>query len=259
MPHVDTHGALRRVGRVVVHQGWRIGQESGALRAVAGAGGRSRCLDAAGARCRTASAHVVELRSGAGSIPASCRIFQTVEAATFTPSTSSSPCTRRYPHPGFSRNSRNTRTRIERSVRGRPGRRGRDRWACRRATISRCQRSSIRVHHQVQSLEHVPREPVHQRRQQRPITQVELHPVRTELPLQDQELVAQREDLCVFVPAAHRQQPQQREHVRHTEIGQSQQHGRSPCHSIPLSCEYPTGRHRAQHRPHPCIGSHQHG
>jgi hypothetical protein len=34
---------------------------------------------------RRKSAHVVELRSGAGTIPASCRISQTVEAATFTP------------------------------------------------------------------------------------------------------------------------------------------------------------------------------
>ena len=115
------------------------------------------------------------------------------------------------------------------------------------------------AHHQVQSLKHVPGEPVQQRRQQHPITRGEPRPVRTKLPLQDRELMAQREDLRVFVPAAHRQQPQQREHVRHTEIGQSQQHGRSPCHSVPLSHERPTGRHRAQHRPHPCIGSHQDG
>ena len=89
------------------------------------------------------SAHVVELRSGAGSIPASCRISQMVEAATFTPSTSSSPCTLRYP------------TRDSRGPDGAPGRgssarcaagpgcRGRDRWACRRATASRCQRSTV--------------------------------------------------------------------------------------------------------------------
>jgi hypothetical protein len=51
--------------------------------------------------------------------------------------------------------------------------------------------------------------------------------------------MAQREDLHVFVPVALRQQPQQREHVRHTEVDQSQQHGRSPCHSIPPSYERP--------------------
>jgi hypothetical protein len=66
---------------------------------------------------------------------------------------------------------------------------------------------------------------VQQRCQQRPISRGEPRPARAELPLQDQELVAQREDFRVFVPAAHRQQPQQREHVRHTEVSQSQQHG----------------------------------
>lgn len=62
-------------------------------------------------------------------------------------------------------------------------------------------------------------------RQQRPVDLGEPHPVRTELPLKDRELVAQCEDLCVFVPAAHRQQPQEREHIRYTEVSQSQQHG----------------------------------
>jgi hypothetical protein len=38
---------------------------------------------------------VVAARSGAGSMLASRRISQTVDAATFTPSVSSSPCTRR--------------------------------------------------------------------------------------------------------------------------------------------------------------------
>jgi hypothetical protein len=90
----------------------------------------------------------------------------------------------------------------------------------------------IGAHDQVQALEHVPREPVQQRRQQCPVSQGEPHPARADLPLQDQELVAQRENLRVLVPAAHRQQPQQREHVRHTKVGQSQQHDPSPCHGI---------------------------
>ncbi|KOV19016.1 hypothetical protein ADK58_36460 [Streptomyces sp. XY152] len=51
---------------------------------------------------RRKSAHVLEARSGAGSIPASRRISQTVEAAAFTPSTSSSPWRRRQPHVGCS-------------------------------------------------------------------------------------------------------------------------------------------------------------
>jgi hypothetical protein len=86
---------------------------------------------------------VPQARSGAGSMPASFRISHTVEAATFTPSTNSSPCTRRYPQPGFSRTIRSTNTRMERTVRGRPGRFGLDLAACRPAIRSRCQRNTV--------------------------------------------------------------------------------------------------------------------
>jgi hypothetical protein len=48
-----------------------------------------------------------------------------------------------------------------------------------------------------------------------------------DLALQDQQLVPQREDLDVFVPLAHRQQPQKREGVGHGEVGQAKQHDRS--------------------------------
>jgi hypothetical protein len=51
---------------------------------------------------RRKSAHVVELRSGAGSIPASCRISQTVEAATLP----QAPAARRAPGDTPSRDSR---------------------------------------------------------------------------------------------------------------------------------------------------------
>jgi hypothetical protein len=50
MPHVDTHEAPRRVGRVAESEDWRSGQEPQAVRAVAGADGRSRRPDAASAR-----------------------------------------------------------------------------------------------------------------------------------------------------------------------------------------------------------------
>ena len=70
-----------------------------------------------------------------------------------------------------------------------------------------------------------------------------------------QELVAQREDFRVLVPAAHRQQPQQREHVRHTEVGQLQQHGPSPCHSA----SHRTTVITCNVAPHPYNGSNQHG
>jgi hypothetical protein len=48
-----------------------------------------------------------------------------------------------------------------------------------------------------------------------------------DLALQDEELVAQGEDLDVVVTVTHGQQPQQREGVRHGEVGQAQQHDRS--------------------------------
>lgn len=74
-------------------------------------------------------AQVVEARSGAGSIPASRRICQTVDAATLIPRTSSSPWMRLYPQDRFSRARRSTSRRMERTVRGRQARLGRDRAA----------------------------------------------------------------------------------------------------------------------------------
>jgi hypothetical protein len=48
-----------------------------------------------------------------------------------------------------------------------------------------------------------------------------------DLALQDEELVAQDEDLDVLVTVTHGQEPQQREGVRHSQVGQAQQHDRS--------------------------------
>jgi hypothetical protein len=48
-----------------------------------------------------------------------------------------------------------------------------------------------------------------------------------DLALQDEELVAQGEDLDVLVTVAHGQEPQKREGGRHSEVGQAQQHDRS--------------------------------
>ena len=81
-----------------------------AARIAAGLGGRN---------CR----QVGPGRRGAGSIPASCRICHTVEAAIGWPSLTSSPCTRRCPHAGFSVAIRITSFRIAAGVDGRPGRR----------------------------------------------------------------------------------------------------------------------------------------
>jgi hypothetical protein len=43
------------------------------------------------------------------------------------------------------------------------------------------------------------------------------------------ELVAQGQDFDTLVPIAHRQQAQQGERVRHTQVRQSQQHGPPSC------------------------------
>jgi hypothetical protein len=45
------------------------------------------------------------------------------------------------------------------------------------------------------------------------------------LPLQYSDLVAQREDLEVFVPGAHREQAEHGEGVCQAQVGQSQEHG----------------------------------
>jgi hypothetical protein len=47
----------------------------------------------------------------------------------------------------------------------------------------------------VQTLEHVSRQPMQQRCEQRPITRGEPHPRRAELPLQHRKLMTQRKDL----------------------------------------------------------------
>jgi hypothetical protein len=53
-----------------------------------------------------------------------------------------------------------------------------------------------------------------------------------DLPLQDGQLVAQRQQLDFLVDVADRQQPYDGEHARHGEVGQSQQHDRSACHAL---------------------------
>jgi hypothetical protein len=57
----------------------------------------------------------------AGSMPAACRISQTVDGATAMPSLSSSPWIRRWPHSGFSRARRSTSRLILGVAGGRPG------------------------------------------------------------------------------------------------------------------------------------------
>ncbi|MET8805824.1 hypothetical protein [Streptomyces sp. NPDC004546] len=63
-----------------------------------------------------------------------------------------------------------------------------------------------------------------ERRQERPVARVEPNLLPVQLPLQNADLVAQGQDLDVFLTVAHRQQPQHRERVRHAHVRQSQQH-----------------------------------
>ncbi len=86
---------------------------------------------------------VTVVRRGAGSTPAVLRISHTVEAATATPRSASSPWIRRYPHDGFSAASRRTSRRIEATVRGRPGARFTLARAWRPFVKSRCHLSTV--------------------------------------------------------------------------------------------------------------------
>jgi hypothetical protein len=65
-------------------------------------------------------------------------------------------------------------------------------------------------------------EPVKKRGQESTVRRSDARPV--DLPLQDSQLVAQRQYLDVLVNIAHRQEPYEGEHARHGKVGQSQQH-----------------------------------
>ena len=102
------------------------------------------------------------------------------------------------------------------TVRGRPGRLGRDLAAWRRASRSRCQRSTVSgrtstgtgTGTDTEPAQHIPWEPVQQGGQERPVGQGEPRPGLTQLPLQDDDLVAQRQDLHLLGLVAHRKKPQ---------------------------------------------------
>ena len=66
----------------------------------------------------------------------------------------------------------------------------------------------VRPHQQPEPAEHVAWEPVQQGGQERPVGGGEPRPDRAQLPFQHRDLVAQRQDLRIFVPVAHRKKPQ---------------------------------------------------
>jgi hypothetical protein len=64
------------------------------------------------------------------------------------------------------------------------------------------------AYQQPEPAENVPREPVQQDRQERPAGQREPRPGLTQLPLQDHDLVAQRQGFRLLVLVAHGKEPQ---------------------------------------------------
>ncbi|MEY9846329.1 hypothetical protein ABH940_003416 [Streptacidiphilus sp. BW17] len=63
-----------------------------------------------------------------------------------------------------------------------------------------------------------------QRSEERAVLRTELHPVPTELPLKDSDLMTQNEDLRVLLSVAHRQQPDSSEGTGDRRVGKAKQH-----------------------------------
>ncbi|MGW7441945.1 hypothetical protein [Kitasatospora sp. NPDC054795] len=76
-------------------------------------------------------------------------------------------------------------------------------------------------HQQPHPTQHLRRQSLQQRGQDCPVACYEADPLAAQLPLQNADLMAQSQDLHVLLTVAHRQQPQQRERVRHTQVRQS--------------------------------------
>jgi hypothetical protein len=74
---------------------------------------------------------------------------------------------------------------------------------------------------QPHSMQHVPGEPVQQRCQEGAVSRVEPGLRAAQLAFEHRDLMAQGEDLGVFVPVAHRQQSQHGERVRHAQVCES--------------------------------------
>jgi hypothetical protein len=146
---------------------------------------KSHASSASAWECKNA-AQVVALRSGVGSIPASLRISRTVDGAIFAPSTSSSPCRRRYPHPGLAQHQG-----ADRAHRTWPPDAPGPGTLC----VSACQQVPVPSQHgvrfddQVQVPQHTLGQPVQQCCEQGSIARGEPYSVRTQLPLQDGDLM----------------------------------------------------------------------
>ncbi|GAA1933484.1 hypothetical protein [Streptantibioticus ferralitis] len=83
----------------------------------------------------------------------------------------------------------------------------------------------VRGDDQVERPQSGARQLVEERSQEGAVRRGDAWPV--DLPLQDRQLVAQRQYFDVLVGVAHWKQPYEGEDARHGEVGQSQQHDRS--------------------------------
>jgi hypothetical protein len=79
----------------------------------------------------------------------------------------------------------------------------------------------VGAHQQPCPPQHVAGESVQQRREDGPVRAIEPYPLAGQLPLQHRDLVTEDEDLRVLSVVGHRQQPQHRQRVRHTEVRES--------------------------------------
>jgi hypothetical protein len=83
------------------------------------------------------------------------------------------------------------------------------------------------MYQQPQTLQRGTRHWVQEGGQQGPVNGAELDALVAELPLQHSELVPQDKDLGVLVVVAALQQPQQRERIGDTKVGQAKEHDAS--------------------------------
>jgi hypothetical protein len=129
---------------------------------------------------------------------------------------------------------------MERTVGGRPGRLVLDQAACRPLIRSRCQRStgsgrtSNRIRRSACGLKWCSSAASKARSGRANRT----FPF-AQLAFQYRDLVAQDQDLGVLVLIAHRNKTHDRERVRHSQVGQSQQHSRSSCRDDHLAVAIP--------------------
>jgi hypothetical protein len=109
----------------------------------------------------------------------------------------------------------------------------------------------IWAYQQPQPSQPLHRQPVQQRCQECPVNRGEPHFLLAQLTLQHRDLMAQGEDLRIFVAVAHRQQAQYGERVRRGQVGESQQHDRTSCRSDRQAREGATSIRSRAARPDP--------